>query len=159
MAFAALANTVAFVLYLFTSKSTQLPSGERAWSFLARAHGAACLSLLLGLVAGSAIFHDLTDVLGRNLTTPYQEGALRLTWGFGFNILAVLSHLLVVIVLVSTSSMPAAEWPTANNGGGDEAGAGGERTSGESSAASPSAPGKGSALKEPLLTLEEGGKA
>ena len=59
MAFAALANTVAFVLYLFTSKSTQLPSGERAWSFLARAHGAACLSLLLGLVAGSAIFHDL----------------------------------------------------------------------------------------------------
>jgi hypothetical protein len=106
------------------------------------------------LVAGSAIFHDLRDVLGRNLTTPYQEGKLQLTWGFGFNVLALMAHVLVVVVLVSSSSSSPSSFEAGEGMGGE-----GERISGES--ASPPAPpaaskGGGGGLKEPLLTLEEG---
>lgn len=107
-------------------------------------------------MAGAAIFHDLRDLLGRNLTPQIQEGKLRLTWGFAFNILALLSHVLVVLVLVLA---PSAQ--EAGDGDDDAAAqgiAGGERISRESG--SPSAPPAGTkggeSLKEPLLTLEEG---
>lgn len=89
-------------------------------------------------MAGSAIFHDLKDLLGRNLTPSVQEGKLDLSWGFAFNILAMLSHLLVVLVLVSTS-------PSASGQNGDGEG---------DDAADPSAPpAKGGGLKEPLLDV------
>lgn len=123
---------------------SQLPSGERAWTLLAKAHGLCTLALLLALVAGSAIFHDLKDVLSRNLTPSVQEGKLDLSWGFAFNILAMLSHLLVVLVLVSLS--PGAGPTGAGNGGG------------RGDAAAPSAPpAKDGGLKAPLLDVEEGG--
>lgn len=144
--------------YLYKN-THQLPSGEGAWTLLAKAHGACALSLLLGLVAGSAIFHDLRDVFARNLSTPYQEGKLTLTWGFAFNVLALLVHVLAVLVLVSSSPGWGQEQRQEQQveGQGSNAVAA-ERISGES--ASPSAPAKGSSgagLKEPLLLLEEGG--
>ena len=96
-------------------------------------------------MAGSAVFKDLKDVLSRNLTPSIQEAKLDLSWGFAFNILAMLSHLLVVLVLVSLS--PGSGPNGAGNGG-----------SGGGDAAAPSSPpAKGGGLKAPLLDVEEGG--
>lgn len=43
-------------------------------------------------------------VLGRNLT-PLQEGKLRFSWGFAFNILAIMAHMAVVMVLHVATGM------------------------------------------------------
>lgn len=118
---------------------------------LVKAHGSCALCLLLGLVAGSAIFHDLHDVLTRNVATPYQEGKLTFSWGFAFNVLALIAHVLAVAVLASSLG-PQLHQTSDDEGPSAPPAQGDERISGESASR-----GEGGALKEPLLTLEEGG--
>jgi hypothetical protein len=126
---AALSSAVAFVLYLVLLLA---PWRKRAWAFVATAHAASALFLLLELVTCTAILHDLRFVLEypSSYDYYYQRVTLTLAWGFAFNLLAWLAHALQALVLAFSVSATT------------------ESGSGRSSAQG--------ASREPLLTLEQG---
>ncbi len=110
---AVLMNVVTMALYSLTKMNSKLPSGAIAWAFLAKAHAACMLSLLLQLITCTAILRDLGVVLEYDYQWSYG-GTLQLSWGFAFNLAALLAHLVTVLVLASPLSSMAG--PAMNTG-------------------------------------------
>jgi len=110
---AVLMNVVTMALYSLTKMNSKLPSGALAWAFLAKAHAACMLSLLLQLITCTAILSDLGVVLEHDYQWSYG-GTLQLSWGFAFNLAALLAHLVTVLVLASPLSSMAG--PAMNTG-------------------------------------------
>lgn len=141
---------------------SKLPSGERAWVLLYKAHMTCTAFLVVALAVAAGLFRDMRKVLNSSLLSS-QEGHFRFSWGFAFHILALVFHVALVLVLVTATTnagragglpsgrdeqAPAPVSPRQQQQRQQLADEEGEADSEENR-------GK---LKEALLTMEEGGE-
>lgn len=83
---------------------TQLPSGQRAWVLLYNLHAIIAMLLVVLICVAGGMYSNLKMVLDRNRTV-LEDGGMSFSWGFAFNILAILAHIGVVMILHVATGM------------------------------------------------------